>query len=62
MANHKLGNPPKNNLPTIDVEEVFKQVAGRMEQIRREYRSAEAYQEDRRLQQQSKPTPKRKGR
>jgi len=41
------------NIPVIDVEKAFRQVAGRMEQIRREYGSAEAYQEEFRSKHQS---------
>jgi hypothetical protein len=34
------------NTSVIDIEKAFKQVAGRMQQIRREHGSAKAYQEE----------------
>jgi hypothetical protein len=42
MGNQKPRNTP-HNIPAIDVEETFRQLARRMEQIGREYGSAEAY-------------------
>ena len=49
-----MGN---QNKPAVDMESAFRQLARRMEQIRREYGSAEAYQEAWRLEQTKKVQP-----
>jgi len=48
-------------VPTIDIEKAFRQVAQRMEQIRREYGSAAAYQEEFRSKHQAKESAGKAG-
>jgi hypothetical protein len=57
MLRSKNTKPLKSAKTAVEVEKAFRQVARRMEEIRREYGSAEAYQEEFRSKHSAKQSP-----